>query len=146
MIGKCQHERRRESREEEEHLPPRGGKTAAKNSGRRYPTALRLRAVKLHLEEGFAVDLVAEELGVSKQSVRGWLRRYHHQGEAGLESRPTRVAATKLPDAVHHKIVELKKEEPTRGVKKISQLLRRIFFLRASTETVRQTLKHEGLI
>jgi transposase InsO family protein len=125
--------------------PPRGGTAAAKNAGR-YPVALRLRAVKLHLEEGFAIDLVAEELGVSAESVRAWLKRYQQEGEVGLNNRPLGPGANKLPEAVHQKIVELKKEEPTRGVKKISQLLRRIFFLPASAETVRQTLKKEGLV
>lgn len=125
--------------------PPRGGKTAAKNAGR-YPVALRLRAVKLHIEEGFSIELVAEELGVSHEALRGWLRRYRQDGEEGLKDRPTGYAARKLPPAVREKILDLKKEEPTRGVKRISQLLRRIFFLPASTETVRKTLKEEGLI
>jgi transposase InsO family protein len=102
--------------------------------------------VKLHLEEGFSKHLVAEELGVSFQSVQHWVQRYRQNGEQGLDDQYSGPAARKLPVAVRDKILELKKEEPTRGVKRISQLLRRIFFLRASTETVRQTLKQEGLV
>lgn len=125
--------------------PPRGGKSPAKNAGR-YSPALRLRAVKLHLEEGFSQHLVAEELGVSFQSVQHWVQRYRKNGEQGLDDQYSSPAARKLPVAVRDKILELKKEVPTRGVKRISQLLRRIFFLSASTETVRQTLKQEGLV
>jgi transposase InsO family protein len=47
---------------------------------------------------------------------------------------------------VRSKILELKKEEPSRGIKRISQLLKRVFFLPGSPETVRKTLKEHGLI
>lgn len=123
--------------------PPRGG-TAKKNS--RRPFEQRLRAVKLHLEEGFSQELVAEEMDISKAALNKWLVRYRKEGEEGLKDRPRRPGANQLPEAVRDKIVELKKEEPSRGVKRISQLLRRIFFLPASSETVRQTLHEEGLV
>jgi hypothetical protein len=38
------------------------------------------------------------------------------------------------------KIIELKQQNPTFGIKRISQVLRRVFFLPASPETVRQKL------
>jgi transposase InsO family protein len=52
----------------------------------------------------------------------------------------------KLPLPVRGKIVEIKKQEPLFGVKRISQLLRRVFFLKASPETVRRRLQEESLM
>jgi hypothetical protein len=47
---------------------------------------------------------------------------------------------------VREKIVEIKKREPFFGVQRISHLLKRLFFLSASPETVRRTLQEESLI
>jgi transposase InsO family protein len=106
----------------------------------------RLRAVKLHLEEGFPQQLVAQEMGISNAAVYKWTRAYRLLGEEALRSRSPGVRRPKLPEAVRRKILQLKKEEPARGIKRISQLLRRVFFLRASPESVRQTLKAQGLV
>jgi transposase InsO family protein len=123
--------------------PPRGG--PRKKSVRRSFEE-RLRAVKLHLEEGFTQKMVAEEMGITLAGVQKWISQYRQHGEEGLKDRERKASARKLPEAVRDKILELKQEEPSRGVKKISQLLRRMFFLPASSETVRQTLKEEGLV
>lgn len=123
---------------------PLGGGPRKKSTPR--PFAERLRAVKLHLEEGFTQELVAQQMGVSVAGFQRWLSVYRRHGEEGLKDRHRERSPSKLSEAVHEKILELKREEPTRGVKRISQLLRRIFFLPASAETVRQTLKKEGLV
>ena len=125
------------------HSPPRGG---APRKNIRCSFELRLRAVKLHLEEGFTVELVAQELGVSYAAVSKWLQRYRHEGELGLRDHDRPPGQSKIPKPVREKIIELKKEEPSRGIKRISQLLKRVFFLQASPETVRQTLKKEDLV
>jgi transposase InsO family protein len=105
-----------------------------------------LRAVKLHLEEGFSQPMVAQEMGVSVAAMSKWLRHYRQQGEEGLKDRNNYGSGSKLPESIRDKILELKNEEPARGIKRISQLLKRVFFLPASSETVRKTLKEEGLI
>jgi transposase-like protein len=116
---------------------PRGG-APKKNSPATFEQ--KLRAVKLHLEEGFTQESIAQELGYSSAAVFKWTRRYRLEGEDGLRGeRPGPRHAKKLPEPVRQKILELKKEEPTRGIKRISQLLRRVFFLQASSETVRHT-------
>jgi transposase InsO family protein len=123
--------------------PPRGG-APRKNPPRSFEE--RLRAVKFHLEEGYTQELIAQEMGVCSAAVYKWVRDYRLYGEAGLQSRLMHGPRPKLAEAVRHKILQLKQEEPTRGIKRISQLLRRVFFLQASPETVRQTLKGQGLI
>ena len=49
---------------------------------RRHTATEKLRAVRLHLEEGFTHDLVCQELGVGKSSLEHWLKAYRLGGEA----------------------------------------------------------------
>lgn len=122
--------------------PPRGGPKKHLT----FSFEERLRAVKLHLEEGFTQEMVGQEMGISSAAVYKWTRQYRLQGEEALKSQGRGKRRPKMPEPVRQKILELKQEEPTRGIKRISQLLRRVFFLKASAETVRRTLKEQGLV
>jgi transposase InsO family protein len=115
--------------------------------GKRYGLEFKLRCVKLRLEEGIPVSLLSKEVGASKDVIRRWTIAYQEQGEAGLRN-PSVAAGSrrKLPAPVRKKIVEIKNREPRFGVKRISHLLKRAFFLSASPETVRRTLKEESLL
>src|SRR5512143_491087 len=115
--------------------------------GKRYGFGFKLRCVKLRLEEGLPVALLSKEVGASKDVIRRWVKAYQERGDAGLRDRvvPT-GGGRKLPGPVREKIVEIKKREPLFGVKRISHLLKRAFFLSASPETVRRTLRAESLI
>jgi len=115
--------------------------------GRRYELEFKLRCVKLRLEEGLPLSLLSKEVGCSQDVIRRWVRAYQERGEAGLQSRIVSAGRRrKLPASVREKIVEIKKREPLFGVKRISHLLKRAFFLSASPETVRRTLRAESLI
>jgi transposase InsO family protein len=115
--------------------------------GRRYGLEFKLRCVKLRLEEGLPVSLLSEEVGASKDVIRRWVKAYQERGEAGLRNRMVPEGSRrKLPGPVREKIVEIKKHDPLFGVKRISHLLKRVFFLSASPETVRRTLRTESLI
>jgi transposase-like protein len=115
--------------------------------GKRYGFEFKLRCAKLRLEEGLPVSLLSKEVGASKDVIRRWAKAYQERGEAGLRNGvvPAR-SRRKLPGPVREKIVEIKKREPLLGVKRISHLLKRAFFLSASPETVRRTLRAESLI
>ena len=103
--------------------------------------------MKLRLEEGLPVSLLSKEVGASKDVIRRWVKAYQERGEAGLRNRIVSAGSRrKLPGPVREKIVEIKKREPLFGVKRISHLLKRAFFLSASPETVRRTLRAESLI
>jgi len=115
--------------------------------GRRYGLEFKLRCVKLRLEEGLPVSLLSKEVGCSNDVIRRWVKAYQERGEAGLQNRIVSARSRrKLPGPVREKIVEIKKREPLFGVKRISHLLKRTFFLSASPETVRRTLRTESLI
>jgi transposase InsO family protein len=115
--------------------------------GKRYGFEFKLRCVKLRLEEGLPISVLSKEVGASKDVIRRWAKAYQERGEAGLRNGvvPAR-SRRKLPGPVREKIVEIKKREPLLGVKRISHLLKRAFFLSASPETVRRTLRAESLI
>jgi transposase InsO family protein len=123
------------------------GKGKESRYGKRYGFEFKLRCVKLRLEEGIPVSLLSKEVGVSKDVIRRWAKAYQERGEAGLRKGVVPAGSRrKLPGAVHEKIVEIKKQEPLFGVKRISHFLKRAFFLSASPETVRRTLGAESLI
>jgi transposase InsO family protein len=123
----------------------RGAAGGAKRGGN-YPFEFRLKAVKLKLEEGFTTDFVADELGISHSCLSRWIGLYRKLGEEGLKPAVRQKRSPKKSTPVKQKIVEVKKEHPRFGSRKISDVMRRFFFLKASPETVRKTLKEEGLI
>jgi transposase InsO family protein len=113
----------------------------------RYSVELKLRAVQLYLEEGYSAEMVAEELGIGKSTLGAWAKRYREEGAAGLEYRvPTPSIRKQVDPRVKAKAVELKRQDPQRGSRRISHLLKRLFFMQASPETVRRTLKDNGLV
>lgn len=115
--------------------------------GKRYGFEVKLRCAKLRLEEGIPASLISKEVGASKDVIRRWARIYQERGEAGLRNRVIPAGSQpKLPGPVREKIVEIKRRESLFGVKRISHLLKRAFFLSASPETVRRTLRKESLI
>jgi transposase-like protein len=115
--------------------------------GKRYGFDFKLRCVKLRLEEGLPVSLLSKEAGCSQDVFRRWTRTYQERGEAGLRNAMVSGGSRqKLAESVREKIVEIKKREPLSGVKRISHLLKRAFFLSASPETVRRALRAESLM
>ena len=107
---------------------------------RRFTPDEKLKAVRLYLEEGFSQALVCAELGISNSRLEHWLQAYRLGGEAGLQPVSVRRRQARLPAPITEQIIELKQANPAFGIKRISQLLRRCFFLPASPETVRQRL------
>ena len=114
--------------------------------GNRYPFEFRFRLVKGYLEEKYPLHLLQNESGVCSGTLYAWVRRYRKLGEAGLHDKPLERKAKRLPPPVVEKILALKKENRFFGVRRISDLLRRFFWLRASPEAVRQTLKAAHLL
>ncbi len=112
---------------------------------RRYGADFKLQVVKKFLEESVPIEVIRQECGISINSVRRWVRAYRSEGEAGLAIRRNGNGRG-LPSPVKQKIVELKEANPLFGIKRISQLLKRAFFLTASPETVRKTLHSESLM
>ena len=128
-----------------ESIQKRGIKRKTPARSKRYGPDFKLQVVKKFVEESMPSSVIQQECGVSGETIGRWVRAYRREGEAGLATR-YRGKGRSLPAPVKEKIVELKKAEPLFGIKRISQVLRRAFFLSASPETVRKTLHESSLI
>jgi transposase len=87
----------------------------------------RLDAVRAVLA-GASVTEVAAGVGVSRQSVHAWLGRYLSEGVAGLADRTHRPKGCphQVPEAIEVRVVELRREHPRWGAKRLRlELLRR---------------------
>jgi len=112
---------------------------------KRYDADFKLQVVKKFIEESVPVSVIVQECGVSHETVRNWVRAYRQHGAAGLSTNYTGHGRS-LPAPVKKKIIEIKEASPSFGIMRISQLLKRAFFLSASPETVRKTLHESSLI
>jgi len=73
--------------------------------GNRYGFALKLRCVKLRLEEELPVSWLSKEVGVSKDVIYRWVKAYQERGEAGLRNPVGSLGSRKkLPGPVREKI------------------------------------------
>ncbi len=122
-----------------------GRKRKFPKRSKRYGPDFKLQVVKKFVEESVPVSVIRQECELSSGTIGRWVRDYRRFGEAGLS--PHRAGKGKsLPSPVRQKIVELKEANPLFGIKRISQVLKRAFFLSASPETVRKTLHDKSLI
>jgi transposase InsO family protein len=122
-------------------------KSKQKKQAGPYPFEFRLRIVRMHEEEKYPNSLIAEETGVGKSTISNWVKIYRELGEDGLRS-PSRSAKKnpQIHQAVKEKIVDLKRSNPKSGSRRISDMLRRFFFLKASPTTVQKTLLANDLV
>ena len=112
-----------------------------------YPLTLRLKAVRLYLEEEYPVSLIAEEMGITKNTIRRWVKNYREYGEIGLQPQTKNNNRNKaLSRSVKGRIIEVKKRNPVYGSKRISDILKRFFCISASPKSVAKTLHEEGLV
>ncbi len=128
-----------------ESIQKNGTKGKFPDRSKRYGTEFKLQLVKKYLEESVPVSVIRQECGVSSETVGRWVRAYRRHGEAGLSTNYAGKGRS-LPSVVSRKIVELKEANPLFGITRISQVLKRAFFLSASPETVRKTLHDSSLI
>ena len=116
----------------------------------------RLDAVRAVLA-GASVSDVAAGVGVSRQSVHAWVGRYLSEGVAGLADRSSRPVSCphRAPEVVERAVIELRREHPRWGARRI-----RLELLRAgpawhaseavarvpSTSTINRILRRQGLV
>jgi transposase InsO family protein len=111
-----------------------------------YPFEYRVQAVRMQLEEGYPAPLIASEMGITEETLRQWVKRYQQYGEPGLQNQRRGTKRPRLSGRVKDKIIQLKRSNPGFGSRRISDVLKRLFLLPASTTTVHTTLSQEDLI
>ena len=90
---------------------------------------------------------VCRRFGVSRPTLRKWLRRYEEEGEAGLRAqsrRPHRSPALKVGETQEALILGLRRERRL-GVKRLRHELLRLHAVRLSAETIHKVLTRHGL-
>ena len=113
---------------------------------RSFSFSYKLKTVKLHLEGSIPQSVISDESGVSRSVLSRWCKQYEEQGEESLKPAIRRGRRGNFPEAAKEKMIALKRSEPTFGIRRISDALRRFFFLPGSPETVRRTLQGAGLM
>ena len=110
-----------------------------------YPFEVRLRVVKLFIEEGYGAQMLHEELRIGKSTITKWVKNYREYGEEGLKPKVRIQSRSRVPGEVKQTIIDIKKDNPTHGNLRIADILKRFFLIRTSPKTIGKTLKEEGL-
>ena len=112
-----------------------------------YPKEFKLRVVRLYLEEGYQASLIAKEFKVSEYSIYRWGRLYRQYGERGLEPGIRKPVKNKQSKRVKNKIVAIRKENPSHGSRRISDILKRFFLIddSVSNETSKEMSQRSNM-
>jgi transposase InsO family protein/transposase-like protein len=113
-----------------------------RRSRRFFPTEYKLKAVQMHVDDGVSVRVICEQMGCKPAALKNWIWLFRKKGPAGLEGR----VVHRLPAAVKEQIIAMKRADPGHGTHRISNFLKRMFFMKASHETVRRVLRKEELL
>jgi transposase InsO family protein len=111
-----------------------------------FPVEFRLRVVKLYLEEGYSRKLLVEQFGISTHSIQRWVKVFRLHGAAGLEPKRPVTRKSRVAEEVRQQSVAVKAAHPEYGPRRISDVLKRFFFMRTSPATVHKTLAAKGLV
>jgi transposase len=111
-----------------------------------YSPDYKIKTAKLHLVDGIPLSTIASQSGVCITVLSRWVRQYRKDGPSGFGRSRKRRRTVRLPAPVKERIVAMKTAQPTHGVHRISDILKRMFFMKASHETVRRVLHEESLL
>jgi transposase InsO family protein len=109
----------------------------------------RYQAVLAVIRDGRPVSSVAENFGVSRQSLHSWLVRYEADGLAGLADRSHRPAGCphQMPAAVEAQLLELRRQHPHWGARRLRHELARAGWEPVpSLSGIARALRRSGLI
>jgi transposase InsO family protein len=138
---------KKEKKKEPPALPP-GPEPKKRRSPRRKrsstPLEVKLVAVKA-VEAGLLVREVAELLDVSTTTVSSWSKSYRAEGVDGLVRRASTPPTQRICRELEARIVLHREQHPERGVRRISDELKRQDALEVSPETVRRVVNDAGL-
>ncbi len=74
-------------------------------------------------EENENFSALCREFGITRATGYKWLKRYRNEESMSDRSRRPNITPNKTPETIEHKIIELRKEHPGWGAKKILAVL-----------------------
>jgi transposase InsO family protein len=109
----------------------------------------RLRFIALVASSGESFSEVCRQFGISRKTGYKWLSRYDLEGPGALEDRPPVAIHIrhKMPKEIVSRIIELRKEHPTWGPRKIRAVIAQHQFWRVpAASSIGAVLKQYGLV
>lgn len=114
-----------------------------------YSPTERKKILEIYLSSEMSKTDFCKVWGISSTTLLTWEKRYEERGSDGLMNAKPRSddkrVGPKVPAQVRAEIVDLKKKEPSFGIKKISQWLFRFRGVKVSPGSVRKAVVGEGL-
>jgi len=114
------------------------------------PMHERLKFIAAAEDETRTFVSICKQFGITTKTGYKWLARYHEEGPEGLEEkkRTTRACPHRTADALVNLILALRKEQPSRGPKKLRAMLREAHPELAwpAPSTIGDVIKRYGLI
>lgn len=109
---------------------------------------LRLEVLLEAERTGLTVSEVCRRYGISPQTYYRYRRRYLTEGLAGLKDRSRRPdqPANQIPAELELEIVEMRKDHPRWGARRIRTELTRVGIEAPAVSTVHQVLVRNGLV
>jgi transposase len=117
---------------------------------------LRTRAqiILLAAEQGFVAAEIAVLVRSDEETVRRWIKRYQAEGIRGLEDLPRPGAAPKITTEYRERLLAIVRRRPRAlglsfslwTLQRLADFLAEELGLRLSDETVRRTLRAEGIV
>lgn len=123
-----------------------------KNPGRkhkRFSPTERKKTVEAYLSSGMTMTIFAKTWGIGLSTLSKWVERYQDEGSDGLMDRPVGPRdgrrGMKVPLVVQNEILAAKRSDPSSGLMKIKNWLRRNRGMNVSKGSIRKTVVREGL-
>jgi putative transposase len=120
-----------------------------KGSTPRYSAVEKKKILESYLSSGLTKEAFCKTWGIATGTLIIWLNRYEEFGSDGLMKSPRKLndkrCGSKIPKAVLDEIIEIKKKEPSYGLKKIKHWMYRFRGVKVSAGSVRKTVVAEGL-
>jgi transposase InsO family protein/transposase-like protein len=135
----------RESKQQRKKAPARkpAAPVTRKKSGP-YAPERRRQAVEAYLKSGMTVKEFGKVWGVGSKTLPLWVKAYQEKGPAALENDSFGKGGKRGPKGiaapVKDEIIEVKKSNPSFGLKKVRDFLMRFRGVKVSTGTIRKTV------
>lgn len=114
----------------------------------------RVQIVLLAAEQGLLVPQISGIVRLDEETVRRWLKRFHAEGINGLADRPRPGGAPKITASYRARLLEVVRRRPRSWglsfslwtLQRLADFLAEETGLRLSDETIRRTLKQNGIV